>query len=76
MTTFIIIGAVLIIASGIFIACKPKNQSADKQVENKLEHQENPFNDLRQMSLSVTTEQLGLKISDETKGIDKKRRFT
>lgn len=71
MTTYIIIGAVLIIASGIFIACKPKNQSADKQentqTENKTEQQENPFNDLRQMALSATPEQLGLKTSDETK---------
>lgn len=72
MTTYIIIGAVLIIASGIFIACKPKkNQSADKQEntqsENKTDQQENPFHDLRQMALSATPEQLGLETSDETK---------
>ena len=71
MITYIIIGAVLIIASGIFLACKPKNQSADKQentqTENKTEQQENPFNDLRQMALSATPEQLGLENSNETK---------
>lgn len=70
MTTYIIIGAVLIIASGIFLACKPKNQSADKQEKtqtaNKTEQQENPFNDLRQMALSATPEQLGLETPDET----------
>lgn len=71
MTTYIIIGAVIIIASGIFIACKHKNQSADnqenEQTENKSEQQENPFNDLRQMALSATPEQLGLETSNETK---------
>lgn len=71
MTTYIIIGAVLILASGIFIACTPKNQSTDKQenrqTENKSEQQENPFNDLRQMALSATPERLGLETSSETK---------
>ena len=68
MTTYIIIGAVIIIAPGIFIACKSKNQSADnqenKQTENKSEQQENPFTDLRQMALSATPEQIGLGTSD------------
>ena len=71
MTTYIIIGVALIIASGIFIACKPKKQSVDnqanKKTENISEQQENPFNDLRQMALSATPEQLGLPTSDETK---------
>lgn len=71
MTTFIIIGAILIVSSGIFIACKPKNQLTDKQddtqTENKSEQQENPFNGLRQLALSATPEQLGLPPSDETK---------
>jgi len=66
MMTYLIIGVALIIASGIFIACKPKNQSTDKQ-ENKSEQQENPFNDLRQLALKTTPEQLGLETSDETK---------
>ena len=71
MTTYIIIGVALIIASGIFIASKPKKQSVDnqanKQTENISEQQENPFNDLRQMALSATPEQLGLPTSDENK---------
>ena len=37
------------------------------QSESKSEEQENPFNDLRQMALSVTPERLGLASSDETK---------
>lgn len=71
MTTYIIIGAVLIIASGIFIAYKPKNQPAhnqeNNQTENKSEQKENPFNGLRQMALSATHEQLGLETSDKNK---------
>ena len=71
MTTYVIIGGVLIIALGIFIACKPNNRSADQhqntQIENIATQQENPFNDLRQMALSATPEQLGLETSDETK---------
>ena len=71
MTTYIIIGVALIIASGIFIASKPKKQSVDnqanKQTENISEQQENPFNDLRQMALSATPEQLGLPTYDENK---------
>ena len=70
-TTLIIIGAVLVIASGIFIACKPKIQLADRlenaQTENNSEQQENPFNGLRQLALSATPEQLGLETSEETK---------
>ena len=37
------------------------------QPESKSEEQENPFNDLRQMALSVMPERLGLASSDETK---------
>ena len=69
--TYIIFGVILILATGILLACKPKNESADNQksnqTEDKSEQQENPFNSLRQMALSVTPEQLRLESSDETK---------
>ena len=69
--TYIIFGVILILATGILLACKPKNESADNQESNKTgdksEQKENPFNSLRQMALSVTPEQLRLESSDETK---------
>ena len=69
--TYIIFRVILILATGILLACKPKNESADNQksnqTEDKSEQQENPFNSLRQMALSVTPEQLRLESSDETK---------
>ena len=69
--TYIIFGVILILATGILLACKPKNESADNQksnqTEDKSEQQENPFNSLRPMALSVTPEQLRLESSDETK---------
>ena len=80
MTTYLIIGAVLIIASGIFIACKPKNQSADKQENtqtvNKTEQQENPFNDLRQMALSATPEQVKRRSQKKSAFVLGKRRVS
>ena len=70
MITYIIIGIAILVALGIFIACKPKNQQTEKQTpelyENQSEQQkENPFNDLREMALSVTPDQLGI---ENTKG--------
>jgi len=64
MTTYLLVGAVLLIASGIFIACTPKKQPSTP-TENTPEQQENPFNGLRDMALNVTPEQLGIETAPE-----------
>ena len=74
MTTYIIIGAAVIVAVGVFIACKPKTNKADKtkeqtEVQSDIEQlQDNPYEGLRNMAFSTTPEQLGLQIpSDQTR---------
>ncbi|THD67406.1 hypothetical protein E7Z59_07020 [Robertkochia marina] len=72
MTTYIIIGAAILIASGIFVACNPKSESKENttvaQSEEKTEQKENPFDGLREMALYVTAEQLGIETPEgETK---------
>ena len=72
MTTYIFIGAAILVASGFFVACKPKSESKENtnvaHSEKKTEQQENPFEGLRDMALNVPPEQLGIEITEgETK---------
>ena len=64
MTTYLIIGG-LILAIGTFVACKPKTDKKEIQSQNEIQSQENPFDQLRNMALTVTADQLGLQIPDE-----------
>lgn len=58
---FVMIGALLMAASGIFIDSKPTKESTQNELIVKQSQQQgNPFNDLRRMALSVTPEQLKL----------------
>jgi hypothetical protein len=69
MTTYLIIGGI-ILAISTFVACKPKtdkqkDSTSQNQSPKEVKLEKNPFDGLRDMALSVTAEQLGLKISEE-----------
>jgi len=71
MTTFLIFGLFVVLASVIIIAIKAKTNvspSGSNQSELSADNsnvQENPFKDLREMSLSVTADQIGIQILDD-----------
>ena len=77
--TYIIIGIVLIGGLSLYLmGCKNKTssyttketgqQSSDSNTQKKVDPNNNPYEDLRNMALSVTQEQIGVNISaDETK---------
>jgi len=69
MTTGLIIGLIILIASVSFYACKGKPKQADKIVQNdnvtKTEVKENPYFKMRTQAINVTAEQLQLKLDDD-----------
>jgi hypothetical protein len=60
--TYIILG--ILIVGGIVYFLRTRNNSGDKQ-QAKVDPQNNPYNDLRNMALGVTADQLQLKLSDD-----------
>ena len=68
MLTYIIIGIVSIVGIGILIRCnsKPKKEVAEKIQQTEKTEEQNPYTDMRKMAFSVTAEQLGLQIPNDS----------
>ncbi|MGV6831656.1 MAG: hypothetical protein ACWA5P_08865 [bacterium] len=68
MFTYIIIGIVSIAGIGILISCnnKPKKEITEKTQQTEKTVEQNPYMDLRKMALTVTAEQLGFQIPEDS----------
>lgn len=68
MLTFLIFGIILVAGIGILISCtsKQKKESNKNSTQAEKSSQQNPYFDMRKMALSVTPEQLGLQIPNDS----------
>jgi hypothetical protein len=68
MLTYILIGIVSIAGIGILISCnnKPKKETTEKTEQTEKTAEQNPYMDMRKMALTVTAEQLGFQIPEDS----------
>ena len=68
MLTYILIGIVSIAGIGILISCnnKPKKETNEKTQQTEKNAEQNPYIDMRKMALTVTAEQLGFQIPEDS----------
>jgi len=68
MLTYILIGIVSIAGIGILISCnnKPKKETTENAQKTEKTDEQNPYLDMRKMALTVTAEQLGFKIPEDS----------
>ncbi|WP_229720529.1 hypothetical protein [Winogradskyella helgolandensis] len=68
MLTYILIGVVSIIGILILISCnnKPKKETTDKTQQTGRTAEQNPYVDMRKMALTVSPEQLGFLIPEDS----------
>ncbi|WP_178983703.1 hypothetical protein [Winogradskyella helgolandensis] len=68
MLTYILIGIVSIIGILILISCnnKPKKETTDKTQQTGRTAEQNPYGDMRKMALTVSPEQLGFLIPEDS----------
>ena len=68
MFTYILIGLVAIVGIGFLVSCnnKTKKDTTGKVKRTELTADQNPYVNLREMALTVTAEQLGLQIPEDS----------
>ena len=66
--TYILVGIVSIAGIGILISCnnKPKKETTEKTTQTEKTAEQNPYMDMRKMALTVTAEELGFQIPEDS----------
>ena len=66
MLAYILIGIVSIVGIGISCNNKPKKETTKKTEQTEKTAEQNPYMDMRKMALTVTAEQLGFQIPEDS----------